>query len=418
MAEPQMVVLIGTRWAPRVHEIKDFFARNRVPYRWYDPSRPIPDARAVAALEEAAGATPIVLAEDGGIVVDPSDEELARMAGLGSRASQPFYDLAIVGGGPAGLGAAVYGASEGLRVVIVEAESPGGQAGMSAQIDNYLGFPDGIEGAELAGRAVDQAVRFGAEILVARRATAIRPEGPYRVLRLEDGHDLVCSAVLIASGVDWRALDAPGCEEMYGAGVYYGAASAEAREFAGQQAFVLGGGNSAGQAAMLLARYARSVTIVALEASLDEKMSHYLLEEISRAPNVHVLTGSTISSVHGNGRVNAVTVRRVEDGAEQRLPADGLFVFIGAAPRTEWLGDLLHRDEQGFVLCGARLREQPELWPLEREPFLLETSCPGVFVAGDVRAGSVKRVASAVGEGAMAVQFVHEYLRLASNGLG
>jgi thioredoxin reductase (NADPH) len=414
MADPQAVVLIGSRWAPRTHGIKDFLARNRVPYDWYDPAEPIPDPRVAAALEQADGATPLVLSQDGTIVVNPQDEELAPLAGLSSWANHPFYDLAIVGGGPAGLAAGVYGASEGLRVVIVEAEAPGGQAGMSARIDNYLGFPDGVEGSELARRAVDQAARFGAEILVARRAAEIRAEGQYRVVRLEDGHELVCSAVLVASGVDWRALDAPGCQERYGAGVYYGAASAEAKEFAGQDAFVLGGGNSAGQAAMLLARYAGSVTIVALEDSLEEKMSRYLIEELGRTPNVRTVTGSTISAVHGDGRVESVTIRREADESEETVPAHGLFVFIGAAPRTEWLEWLLKRDDQGFILCGARLREDPADWPLERDPFLLETSCPGVFVAGDVRAESIKRVASAVGEGAMAVQFVHEYLRLAN----
>jgi thioredoxin reductase (NADPH) len=406
---PAPLILVGSRWSPRVHDIKDFLARYRVPYRWHDPENPSSNERIARACGLARDASPVILLPDGTEIVDPTDDELAERAGLSTRATSVYYDLAVIGGGPAGLAAAVYGASEGLRTVVIEREAPGGQAAMSARIDNYLGFPDGIEGAELARRAVEQAVRFGAEVLV-RTAVAIRVEDPYRIVELDDGAEIVCGAIIIATGVEWRTLDAPGCREIHGAGIYYGAAAAEAAHFRGQDAFVLGGGNSAGQAAMLLARYARSVTLIAMEDSLEENMSRYLLDEIRGAPNVRLRTGSTVVGAAGDGRLERITIRALDSGAEETVDAAGLFVFIGATPRTEWLEGTVRRDDRGFILCGERLHREDRAWPLTRDPFLLETSLPGVFVAGDVRADSVKRVASAVGEGAMAVQFVHTYL--------
>lgn len=417
MSETAQVHVIGYQWSPKTHEVKDYLARNRVPYRWRDVER---DPAAHATLEER-GLTeerlPLVLFPDGSFVAEPSDAELAAKIGLSTEAERPFYDLIIVGGGPAGLAAAVYGGSEGLRTLIVEQEAPGGQAGQSASIENYLGFPEGVSGAELAQRAVAQAKRFGVEILAARHVTALGVAEPYRRVHLENGDDagqeLYCHAVLLATGVAWRVLDAPGCVSLVGAGVYYGAASAEAHAVRGQDVYLLGGGNSAGQAVMLLSRYARSVTMLVLEDAIEERMSQYLVERIRRTPNVHVRTGHTVCSAEGKGRLEEITIENMKTGETEQVLASALFVFIGAAPQTDWLAGCVERDQQGFILSGSSFaaeRRRPEGWSLERDPLLLETSVPGVFVAGDVRAGSVKRVASAVGEGAMAVQFIHQYL--------
>ncbi|HEX2188325.1 MAG TPA: FAD-dependent oxidoreductase, partial [Longimicrobiaceae bacterium] len=382
--------------------------------RWIDLER---GGRGRALLEEAGAPEdrlPVLLFPDGTWLAEPDDAEIAERIGLHTEAERPFYDLIVVGGGPAGLAAAVYAASEGLRTLIVEQEAPGGQAGQSAAIENYLGFPEGITGAELARRAVAQAERFGVEILAARKVERIRAGEAYRYVVLDEGDELRCHALLLATGVAWRVLDAPGCPRLVGAGVYYGAAGAEAHAAAGQDVYLLGGGNSAGQAALLLARYARSVTMLVLEDSIEERMSQYLVDRIRRAPNVHVRTGHTVVEAHGEGRLEKITIQEVATGNTETALANALFVFIGAAPQTEWLAGVLERDEDGYVLCGAEmLREddRPRSWPLGRDPYLLETSVPGVFVAGDVRSGSVKRVASAVGEGSMAVTFVHQYLR-------
>jgi thioredoxin reductase (NADPH) len=403
--------VIGDRWSPESHEIKDFLARNHVPYLWLDVDR---DAEALALTRRLGVGTeeqPVVLFADGSHLTRPSDADLAARIGLSTEAERAFYDLVIVGGGPAGLAAAVYGASEGLRTIIVEREAPGGQAGLSSRIENYLGFPKGLTGSDLARRAVEQAASFGAEILVAREAKKLRAEGPYRVVTLDDGVELYAYSVLLANGVSWRWLDLPRCAELTGAGIYYGAAAAEAPAFEGQDIILAGGGNSGGQAAVHLARYARSVTMVVPEASLEERMSKYLVDRIARAPNIEVRLGRTIGAVHGEERLTAVTLRSTEGDEEESIETGGLFVFIGAEPRTEWLGESVHRDEQGYVVCGAALRDRAGgVWPLEREPYLLETSMPGVFVAGDVRAESVKRIGSAVGEGSVAIQFVHQYL--------
>lgn len=402
------VLVVGDRWSPRTHEVKDFLARNRVAYTWLDAATH-PNARRHREAGGGAERLPLLVFPDGTRLADPDDARLAEAAGLDTEPDSRFYDLVIIGGGPAGLAAGVYGASEGLRTLVVEREAPGGQAGQSARIENYLGFPDGITGAELAERAVRQTRRFGVEMVVTRAATGLRADGAYRVVTLDDGVELTCHAVLLAMGVEWRKLDAPGCGGLVGAGVYYGAAGAEATAVKGQDVYLLGAGNSAGQAALLLAGYARTVTLVAMEPSISERMSSYLVERIESTPNVRVRTGCTVCQASGSGRLETLTLRDEETGDTEQVPADALFVFIGAAPRTEWLQGVVMRDEQGYVRVGRQLPK--EAWPLpDRAPYLLETSLPGVFAAGDVRVNSIKRVASAVGEGSMAVQFIHEYM--------
>ena len=389
--DPEIRV-IGHRWSPEAHELKAFLARGRVAYRWLDVERD-DDARRLPP-DRGGPPYPVVLLPDGTRLVRPSVRELAERIGLDTVPDEPFYDLLIVGGGPAGLSAAVYAASEGIRTIVVEQEVPGGQAGYSAKIENYPGFPEGLSGGDFARRTVTQAERFGVEILSTRKVTALRPEGRYRVATLEDGTRITAHAVLLATGVSFRWLDAPGCPDLVGAGIYYGAATAEASECKDDDVYILGGGNSSGQAALLLAGNARRVTIVAPEASLDETMSSYLVERIGELANVEICAGHTVVSAEGKGHLERLVLEETATGRRQRVRADRLFIFIGAAPRTEWLDGVVDRDGQGFIGSNDRL----------------ETSVPGIFVAGDARAGSVKRVASAVGEGAMAVQFIHGYL--------
>ncbi|HEY0970357.1 MAG TPA: FAD-dependent oxidoreductase [Gemmatimonadales bacterium] len=411
-AGPGEVLVIGDRWSPRVHEVKDFLARNLVPYVWRDVEEDDAALELAARIAPGERRFPIVRFPDGHVVARPDITTLAGRIGLDTRAESPFYDLIIVGAGPAGLAAAVYGASEGLHTAVVEREAPGGQAGQSARIENYLGFPEGLSGADLGRRAVAQAEKFGAELLVTRCATGLRAAGPYRLLSLDDGSTLACHAVLIATGVSYRFLDAPGCPELVGRGIYYGAASTEAEAFRGQDVYLLGGGNSAGQAAVLLADYARCVTMLMLEDSLDVTMSQYLHERIDETENIVVRTGATVCGARGADRLEEIVIQDAANGSTERVPATGLFVFIGAKPRTEWLGDAVTRDEAGFIRTGPGILRRDsggERWPLERRPHLLETVTPGVFAAGDVRSGSIKRLASAVGEGAMAISFVHAY---------
>jgi thioredoxin reductase (NADPH) len=393
------VRLVGPRWSPRVHALKDFLTRSRVPYRWSEPKRD--------------GDVPVVLFPDGSSLQDPDIRQVAEKLGLETRPEAGDYDLIVVGGGPAGLTGSIYGASEGLRTVVVEQEVPGGQASYSASIENYPGFPEGLSGADLARRVVEQAERFGVEILVTRPATRLRAEGPNRLVTLDDGTELAAHSILLAMGVGFRWLEAPGCPPLAGAGVYYGAAVAEAAACRGQEVYVLGGGNSAGQAALLLAQHARRVVILTLEGSLEETMSRYLADRIRRIPNIVVRTRHTVVGAHGSGRLETIDIQDLATGGTEQVPAGGLFIFIGATPRTEWLADVVARDPEGFVLSGQELkcdgRSRPD-WPLERKPYRLETSTPGVFVAGDVRHDSVKRLACAVGEGAMAVAQVHRYL--------
>lgn len=405
--------VIGHRWSSAAHETKDFLARNLIPYRWLDVEE---DAEAEGLLR-LVGATvdggPVVVFPDGAHLTNPSQREIAEKAGLRTRPDLPLYDLVIVGAGPAGLAASVYGASEGLRTLLIEGSAPGGQAGMSSRIENYLGFPSGLSGSDLAGRAVAQARRFGVEILTPVEACRISTRDPLRILHLADGAELIARTVLIATGVTYRRLDVPGAQRLEGAGVYYGAAMTEAPTVAGQEVVVVGAGNSAGQAALHLAGVAAKVTILVRGSSLAASMSQYLIARLEELPTVEIRTRTEVQEVAGETHLESVTVLDKNTGNTEVLPAKGAFVFIGAAPHTEWVGDRVRRDARGFILSGADLgREGGPLqdWPLERDPYWLETSLPGVFVAGDVRHRSVKRVATAVGEGAMALQFIHQHL--------
>jgi len=402
------VRMIGHRYSRESHELRDFLARNRVPAHWLDVERDS-EARELLALAGVDDTgLPVALLEDGSVLERPSILELAERLGIAAQPTADHYDLVIVGGGPAGLAAAVYGASEGLRTVMVEREAPGGQAGQSSRIENYLGFPVGLSGSDLARRATDQARRLGAELLTVKDATALRAEGAGRIVELTGGGALSANCVLVASGVSYRQLDAPGFSEFTGAGVYYGAALTEARACKDQHIVVIGGANSAGQAAVYFSGYAAQVSILVRSSSLQKSMSAYLIEQIAAIPNITVRTGSQAVAAEGkDGHLSRLRIRD-ETGQESVEDVDACFVFIGAAPRTDWLDGVLARDERGFIRAGLEVREHG--WPLQRDPYFLESSVPGVFVAGDVRARSIKRVASAVGEGSMAVSLIHEYL--------
>jgi thioredoxin reductase (NADPH) len=401
--------LIGHRWSAPSAELRDFLARNQVPYRWYGS-----DTDEGALLLEVAGADgrdlPVLITADGEPLITPTRAEVAAKVGLTTMPEREFYDLVVVGGGPAGLGAAVYGASEGLRTVLVEKFATGGQAGQSSRIENYLGFPDGLSGGQLTDRARRQAIKFGAELLTTCEVTGIEVNGPARTIRFGDGSAVDAKAVILAMGVSYRQLDAPGCLEMTGAGVYYGAALTEAEACKDEDVYVVGGANSAGQAAVYLSRFARSVTMLVRAHSLEESMSYYLIQQIAGIPNITVRTCTEVAEAHGDGHLQRLTLRDIAAGKEEIVDAGQLFIFIGAAPRTAWLDGVVARDLRGFVLAGPDFSTGDTDWELERQPYHLETSVPGVFVAGDVRAESAKRVASAVGEGAMAVMFVHRYL--------
>ncbi len=407
--------VLGTRWSPRSYELRDFLARNHVPYQWIDAEISASDPETKLLLESLgpeATSLPIVLFPDGTKLLECIPAQVAQKVGLRTRAQTNFYDLAIVGGGPAGLAAAVYGASEGLHTVIVEREAPGGQAGMSSRIENYLGFPAGLSGGDLARRAVVQAQRFGVEILAAE-ASEVRIEGPYRIIKLADGSEFSCHALMIATGVQWRRLDAPGIDRLQGAGVYYGGGATEAISCAGETIYVVGGANSAGQAAMNFAKYAEKVFILVRGSSLSSTMSQYLIDQIQETPKIQVWPHASVAEVHGETHLEEISVLCSDTGKTERVPANSMFIFIGALPRTDWLAGMVERDDRGFLLTGPDLivnGEHPKGWTLERDPFLLETNVPGIFAVGDVRHGSVKRVASGVGEGSVAVQFIHQYL--------
>jgi thioredoxin reductase (NADPH) len=409
----QEIRLVGHRWSPRVHELKRFLGRSGVRFRWYDLDlASVPEAQRVVA-EAAAGSTsfPIVILPDGSVLTDPDVGTVAERLGLPTDPADLLYDLVVVGGGPAGLAASIYAASEGLHTVVVEQDVPGGQASYSAMIENYPGFPVGLDGSDLARRTVQQAERFGVEIVVTRRATGLHWDDLDRRVTLDDGADLAAHTVLLAMGVSFRWLDAPGCAALVGAGVYYGAATVEASACRGQDVYVLGGGNSAGQAALFLARFARQVHILTIGDALDESMSRYLIERIEATPNISVQTNTTVQDAGGTGHVEWLLLRNTRTGETRRVSADALFVFIGASPRSDWLMGIVDRDEDGFLLSGLDyLPGKPPDWPLDRRPDLLETRVPGVFVAGDVRKGSVKRLTVAAGEGAMAIDHVHRYL--------
>ncbi|HJP72898.1 MAG TPA: FAD-dependent oxidoreductase [Pseudonocardiaceae bacterium] len=409
------ITVVGHRWSARSSEVREFLARNQVPYRWYQVDEP-EGQRLVSAAGCDGRTLPVVVTPGGDALVAPSDAELAAKVGLATTPASDFYDLIIIGGGPAGLGAAVYGASEGLRTVLVERMATGGQAGQSSRIENYLGFPDGVSGAQLADRARRQATRFGAELVTTRDVVGLEVNGSARTVRFADGATLDAHTVILATGVAYRQLNAPGLDDFTGRGVYYGSALTEASSCAEQDIFVVGGANSAGQAAVYLARSARSVTILVRAESLVSSMSHYLIQQIGEIPNISVRTCTEIIDAQGEKHLDEITLRhRVTDETET-VKASHVFIFIGAAPRTDWLDGVVARDDRGFVLAGPDLAiggAAPKGWPLDRAPYHLETNVPGVFVAGDVRSESGKRVASAVGEGSMAVMLVHRYLEKA-----
>jgi thioredoxin reductase (NADPH) len=411
-APVQETKVIGHRWSSRSFEVRDFLARNGVPYRWY--AAPEAEAtRLMAAAEVGQDAIPVVITPAGKVLRAPSDATLAAQVGLSVHPTEEFYDVVVVGGGPAGLGAAVYAASEGLRTVLVERSATGGQAGQSSRIENYLGFPDGISGSQLAERARRQAVKFGAEVISARDVSVIESSGAARVVRFVDGGAVSAHTAILATGVSYRQLEAPGAEALTGRGVFYGAALTEAMSCADQHVYVVGGANSAGQAALYFAQRSTTVTMLVRGPSLQASMSQYLVDQIEAAPNVHVRTGTTIVEAHGTDHLEGITLLDAGTGEKESVATSWLFIFIGAAPRTDWLDESVMRDEHGFVFAGPDLLvdgQRPRGWSLDRDPYHLETSVPGVFVAGDVRATSVKRVASAVGEGAMAVMLVHRYL--------
>ncbi|HSZ57018.1 MAG TPA: FAD-dependent oxidoreductase [Tepidisphaeraceae bacterium] len=409
------IKVAGHRWSPEAHRIKDFLARNLVPFQWHDIEQ---EHTSCVILEKAEAEHPgqtLVVFPDGTHLLEPTNAQLATKLGMRTTAEKPFYDLVIVGSGPGGLAAAVYGASEGLKTIVVEREAPGGQAGTSSRIENYLGFPNGLSGSDLARRALTQAKKFGAEILSAQEARSLRIEDPYRIVCLSDGAELRCHSVLIATGVWYSRLDKPGVERLTGRGIFYGAAMTEASDCEGKSVVVVGAGNSAGQAAVYFSQHACEVHLIVRGSSLGAKMSQYLVDRLENDPKMHVHLNTEIAEAHGDDYLSAVTFVDRRSGEKTKIETPGLFIFIGATPQTDWVGQTLKRDDKGFILSGSSLAQgesrRPKGWPLDRDPFLLEASVPGVFVAGDVRCQSVKRVAAAVGEGSIAVQFIHEYLR-------
>jgi thioredoxin reductase (NADPH) len=410
------VRVLGTRWSPQSYEMRDFLARNQVPYQWLDAEAAdrVPEVhRLLETFNSHTPKLPTVIFPTGETLEQPAPQQVAERLGLHTRAGLDFYDVAIVGGGPAGLAASVYGASEGLKTVMIEREAPGGQAGLSSRIENYLGFPSGLSGSVFARRAVDQARRFGVEIVSPQEASSLRIEGPYRYVRLSDGTELSCHALILATGVQWRKLGIPGEDRLQGAGVYYGAGSTEAVSCRDEDVYLVGGANSAGQAAMFFSKYARRVIMLVRGPSLTATMSQYLIDQIAQTENIHVETGTQVVEVHGEDHLEAITIACKVSGDTRKVPASGLFIFIGAEPRTAWLNGMVDRDERGFIVTGQDLLrdgKRPKGWQLDRDPGLLETNVPGVFAVGDVRHGSIKRVASGVGEGSVAIQFVHQYL--------
>lgn len=404
--------VVGNQWAPATHQAKDFLARNNIPYLWLDPEV----NEAARQLLDSAGYSnenmPCLFFPDGSTLESPDNRAIAERVGLQTSPERPFYDLVVVGAGPAGLAAAVYGASEGLRTIVVEKEAPGGQAGMSSRIENYLGFPAGLSGSDLANRAVTQARRFGVEILSAQEAVELVADGPSRKLKLKDGSVLDCRALLIATGVSYRKLEAEGIEHLTGAGVYYGASMSEGELMKGKDVYIVGGANSAGQAAMYFSRFAQNVIMLVREKSLSNSMSQYLIDQIGATDNIGVYSESQVQKAVGSEHLEELVLARGGGKSAETVPAAALFIFIGAVPHTEWLGDMVTRDQYGFILSGPDMNGGvvPSFQQLGRQPYPLETILPGVFVAGDARAGSVKRVASAVGEGSIAIMYLHRYL--------
>lgn len=405
--------LAGTLWSPSSHNVKEFLARSQIPYKWLDIERVSEARELVEAVCENRPRLPVLFFPDGSTLVDPDLRTLATKVGLTTQAEQNFYDLIIVGAGPAGLAASVYAASEGLRTVVIDKDAVGGQAGTSARIENYLGFPKGISGADLMRRATTQAKRLGSEILTAQKVTGVRVEDPYRIVTLADGTELSGHALLIASGVKVSELDVPGIEPFLGASVYYGAATSEAVHYRDRKVFVIGGANSAGQGAMFLSRFASEVTILIRGDGLEKSMSRYLIDQIAATDNISVETHTQVTAVAGTDRLESLTMHSSTTDETTTVPADAIFIFIGASPHSEIVAGIVEQNDAGFILTGPDLiREgrRPKNWKLRRDPFLLESSVPGIFAAGDVRQGVVRRVASAVGEGAVSINFVHKYL--------
>ncbi len=404
----------GTLWSANSHTVKDFLARNQIPYQWLDIELDTDARNLVDSVNKGKHRLPVVFFPDGKTLIDPSIQEVAERIGLQTKADKPFYDLIIVGAGPAGLAAAVYGGSEGLTTVMIEKEATGGQAGTSSRIENYLGFPQGLSGADLARRATTQALRFGVELLRPQEAVEVRIEDPYRHVVLADGSEINGKAILIATGVKVRRLEAPGVEDLTGAGIYYGAALTEAAYYRDQDVFVVGGANSAGQGAMFFSRYARKVTMLVRSSTLEAGMSQYLVDQIAETENIEVVLRTEIIEAIGGERLEQIRVKNLDTGLEENLPAAAMFIFIGAVPPTDLVSGLVERDRAGFIVTGPDLmvdNKRPKGWKPNRDPLLLETNIPGIFAAGDVRHHSMKRVASAVGEGAVAVALVHQYLK-------
>ena len=401
----------GSKWSPHSYTVRDFLARNQIPYEWVDLDRDTPVRQLVDGITAGLPRLPVILFPDGSSLVEPSIPELAAKVGLQTEARLPFYDLIIVGGGPAGLASAVYAASEGLRALLVEQNAPGGQAGTSSLIENYLGFPSGISGADLAHRAAIQARRFGAEVLVGHHVVGVRRNDPFRIVRLSNGNELSCHALMLATGMAVRELSIEGIQPLLGAGVYYGAAMTEAALYRNQHVCIVGGANSAGQGALFFSRYAERVTMLIRAHDIGAAMSLYLVERIRKAPNIEVRTRVELTGVSGDGHLERIRVRSLDTGLDETIEAAAVFIFIGVAPRTEVFADFVWRDDKGFIVTGPDLRGLRSGWALERDPYMFETNVPGVFAAGDVRAGASRRVAAAVGEGSAAIFSVHQYLR-------
>ena len=404
------VRIAGSRWSPQSFLARDFLSRNQIPYQWIDIDTDAPTRELVQSIAGDLSKLPVVFFPDGQHLIAPSNAELAARVGLQTLASRPFYDVVIAGGGPAGLASAVYAASEGLKTLLIEQDAPGGQAGTSSLIENYLGFPSGVTGADLAHRAATQAKRFGAELLVGHAVAGVRREDPYRFVLLSSGAEVSCHALVIASGMAVRELDVQGITPLIGAGVYYGTAPTEAALYRDQDVCVVGGANSAGQGALFLSRYAKSVTILVRAADLTSSMSQYLIDRIAVTSNIRVMTGVELSAVCGNGHVERIDVTHI-GGAAESLPAAAVFIFIGVAPRTAAFAKFVQTDEKGFIITGPDVRQAGRGWTLDRDPLMFETSVPGVFAVGDVRAGANRRIAAAVGEGSAAIFSVHQYLR-------
>jgi thioredoxin reductase (NADPH) len=406
------IYVVGTRWSPSTHDLKDFLAKSQIPYRWIEPGS-TSDPRINAAVGESPDITPVLIFPDGSVLQKPTLPDVAAKLGLTTASTREFYDVIIVGAGPAGLACALYCSTEGLRTILVEREAPGGQAGLSSRIENYLGFPAGLSGADLARRGVSQVKRFGTEVLAPVQAESLCIQGEYRIVKLSTGQELVAHSVVIASGVQWRRLDVPGMDQLTGAGVYYGAANTEAASCKDEDIYIVGGANSAGQAAVHFSQYARSVKMLVRADSLSRSMSHYLIERIHTIPNIKVEPHAEVTEVHGEDRLKSLTIHHHDTKTDEQREAGALFIFIGAEPRTEWLEGVVCRDAKGFILTGQNLvrdGKRPPGWTLDRDPALLETNVPGVFAVGDVRNGAVRRVANSVGEGSIVLYFVNQYL--------